>query len=71
MGQTSASLITAFLPTPPQHLTTDSIRHKHKRLRFLNQKVQEPELYQKEFGGVLLSHRVPPAVPSALKGLAS
>ncbi|BAU84170.1 LPxTG domain-containing protein [Streptomyces laurentii] len=26
---------------------------------------------QKEFGGVLLSHRVPPAVPSALKGLAS
>ncbi len=23
------------------------------------------------FGGVLLSHRVPPAVPSALKGLAS
>ncbi|MFB7774504.1 hypothetical protein ACFC0S_33480, partial [Streptomyces sp. NPDC056084] len=26
---------------------------------------------QKLFGGVLLSHRVPPAVPSALKGLAS
>ena len=26
---------------------------------------------QRLFGGVLLSHRVPPAVPSALKGLAS
>ena len=28
-------------------------------------------LSQNLFGGVLLSHRVPPAVPSALKGLAS
>ncbi|GLX54025.1 hypothetical protein Shyhy01_69740 [Streptomyces hygroscopicus subsp. hygroscopicus] len=27
--------------------------------------------FEELFGGVLLSHRVPPAVPSALKGLAS
>ena len=27
--------------------------------------------FTKKFGGVLLSHRVPPAVPSALRGLAS
>ena len=26
-------------------------------------------LYKEKFGGVLLSHRVAPAVPSALKGL--
>ncbi|GHD66324.1 hypothetical protein GCM10010317_067460 [Streptomyces mirabilis] len=63
---TPAALSIAAVPMPRMLVAQSERKVSDNKKELVPEPKFGDQLFQYEFGGVLLSHRVPPAVPSAL-----